>query len=103
MPQPYKRVVLKLAGESFASAGERGIAMDEVVDIATQVQQASTSCQIAVVIGGDDGSGGRWSEERVKAALQERMTAGAARKAAAAEIAKLSGWRKREIYALSLD
>ena len=59
--------------------------------------------EIAVVIGGDDGSGGRWSEDQVKTALQERMTAGAARKVAAAEIAKLSGWRKREIYALSLD
>lgn len=53
MPEPYKRVVLKLSGESFAPAGERGIAMDEVVDIAKQVQKAAASgCQIAVVIGG---------------------------------------------------
>ena len=53
MPEPYKRVVLKLSGESFAPAGERGIAMDEVVDIAAQVHKAAkTGCQIAVVIGG---------------------------------------------------
>lgn len=53
MAEPYKRVVLKLSGESFAPAGERGIAMDEVVDIATQVHKASSAgCQIAVVIGG---------------------------------------------------
>jgi uridylate kinase len=53
MSEPYKRVVLKLSGESFAPAGERGIAMDEVVDIAKQVKQASDGgCQIAVVIGG---------------------------------------------------
>ena len=53
MPEAYKRVVLKLSGESFAPAGERGIAMDEVVDIAKQVQiAASSGCQIAVVIGG---------------------------------------------------
>ncbi len=53
MPEPYKRVVLKLSGESFAPAGERGIAMDEVVDIANQVHKAAQSgCQIAVVIGG---------------------------------------------------
>ena len=53
MPEPYKRVVLKLSGESFAPAGERGIAMDEVVDISRQVQKAAASgCQIAVVIGG---------------------------------------------------
>lgn len=49
----FKRVVLKLSGESFAAAGERGISMDEVVDIARQVHQARESgCQMAVVIGG---------------------------------------------------
>lgn len=49
----YKRVILKLSGESFAKAGERGISMNEVVDIATQVKKAKDSgCQIAVVIGG---------------------------------------------------
>ena len=53
MSEAYKRVVLKLSGESFAPAGERGISMDEVVDIAKQVQiAASAGCQIAVVIGG---------------------------------------------------
>jgi uridylate kinase len=51
--QAYKRVVLKLSGESFAAAGERGISMDEVVDIARQVNKARESgCQMAVVIGG---------------------------------------------------
>lgn len=49
----YKRVILKLSGESFSHAGERGIAMDEVSDIARQVLQAKElGCQIAVVIGG---------------------------------------------------
>jgi len=49
----YKRVILKLSGESFAQAGERGISMNEVVDMATQVKKAKDSgCQIAVVIGG---------------------------------------------------
>lgn len=49
----YRRIVLKLSGESFAHSGERGIAMDEVVHIARQIQQAeATGCQIAVVIGG---------------------------------------------------
>ena len=49
----YKRVVLKLSGESFAKAGERGIAMDEVVDIARQVHDAQQlGCQLAIVIGG---------------------------------------------------
>lgn len=49
----YKRVVLKLSGESFSRGGERGISMDEVVQIARQVYQArELGCQIAVVIGG---------------------------------------------------
>ena len=49
----YKRVVLKLSGESFAKVGERGISMNEVVDIAQQVKKANDGgCQIAVVIGG---------------------------------------------------
>jgi uridylate kinase len=49
----YKRVVLKLSGESFAPAGERGISMTEITDIAQQVQAAaSLGCQLAIVIGG---------------------------------------------------
>ncbi len=49
----YKRVVLKLSGESFSKHGERGIAMDEVLHIANQIKKARESgCEIAVVIGG---------------------------------------------------
>ena len=49
----YRRVVLKLSGESFSRAGERGIMMDEVVHIAQQINRAKQlGCQVAVVIGG---------------------------------------------------
>ena len=49
----YKRIVLKLSGESFARSGERGISMEEVVHISGQVKQAQElGCEIAVVIGG---------------------------------------------------
>jgi uridylate kinase len=49
----YKRVILKLSGESFASTGERGISMDEVVMIADQIYKAQQlGCQMAVGIGG---------------------------------------------------
>lgn len=49
----YRRVLLKLSGESFSHAGARGIGMDEVLQIARQIQQAAKSgCQIALVIGG---------------------------------------------------
>ena len=49
----YRRIILKLSGESFSSHGERGVAMDEVIHMAQQIKLASQSgCQIAVVIGG---------------------------------------------------
>jgi uridylate kinase len=52
-PTRYKRVILKLSGESFSRSGERGISMEEVLHIARQVHQATElGCQIAVVIGG---------------------------------------------------
>ena len=49
----YKRVVLKLSGESLARAGERGISMEEVADISRQINQAQQlGCEIAIVCGG---------------------------------------------------
>jgi uridylate kinase len=51
--QRYNRILLKLSGESFCAPGERGISMDEVIQIATEIKDAAeTGCQIAVVIGG---------------------------------------------------
>ena len=50
---PYRRVLLKLSGESFARAGERGISMEEVVHIARQtVRAVARGVELAVVIGG---------------------------------------------------
>ena len=49
----YRRAVLKLSGESFAAPDERGIAMNEVLKIAREIQQAQAlGCQMAVVVGG---------------------------------------------------
>ena len=49
----YRRVVLKLSGESLADASGRGIDGDEAGHIARQIQNAhSSGCQIAIVIGG---------------------------------------------------
>ena len=50
---PFRRIVLKLSGESFAPPGERGISMQEVVHISAQVVGAQQQgVQIAIVIGG---------------------------------------------------
>ena len=49
----YRRIILKLSGESFTTHGERGVSMEEVIHMAKQIKLASeTGCQIAVVIGG---------------------------------------------------
>jgi uridylate kinase len=50
---PYKRIILKLSGESFVPPGQRGISMQEVVDIAGQTfRAAQLGVQIGIVIGG---------------------------------------------------
>ena len=49
----FKRVILKLSGESLSHAGERGIGMEEVTLIARQIKQAQAAgCQLAIVVGG---------------------------------------------------
>ncbi|MDA1038911.1 MAG: UMP kinase, partial [Planctomycetota bacterium] len=49
----YRRVLLKLSGESFARPGERGISMQEVLHIAHEMAAAAGhGVQLAVVIGG---------------------------------------------------
>ena len=49
----YRRVILKLSGESFCHAGERGISMTEVLHIAKQTFQAKQQgVEIGIVIGG---------------------------------------------------
>lgn len=54
MTEPkFKRVVLKLSGESFAPAGQRGLSMPEIVQISNEVVEArKMGCEIAIVIGG---------------------------------------------------
>jgi uridylate kinase len=67
----YQRVVLKLSGESFSHAGERGISMEEVSDIARQICRAQRmGCQIAVVIGGGNILRGAQFKDR-NASIQE--------------------------------
>ena len=53
LSQPFRRIVLKLSGESLSHAGERGIGMEEVLLIAREVKAAADiGCQIALVVGG---------------------------------------------------
>lgn len=52
MPQ-YKRVLLKLSGESLAAQKKQGIDADRLLDYATQITEINQlSVQVAIVIGG---------------------------------------------------
>jgi uridylate kinase len=52
-PPVFRRVLLKLSGESFCRPGEGGISVDEVSRIARQASRvASCGVQLAIVVGG---------------------------------------------------
>lgn len=49
----YKRVLLKISGESFCREGESGISMSEVTSIAEQIREVmETGVELAIVCGG---------------------------------------------------
>lgn len=49
----FKRILLKLSGESFSPAGERGISMEEVVHISKEIYEINQmGVEVAIVIGG---------------------------------------------------
>src|ERR1700720_80320 len=49
----FRRVLLKLSGESFCRPGEGGISVDEVSRIARQASRvAACGVQLAIVVGG---------------------------------------------------
>ena len=68
----YRRVVLKLSGDSFSHAGERGISMSEVEQIARQIRRGQElGCQLAVVIGGGNILRGAQFKDAGGAMIQE--------------------------------
>src|SRR5262249_42788436 len=49
----YKRVILKLSGESFGQSGYTGINLDETLNIARQAKRiVDRGVQLAIVVGG---------------------------------------------------
>src|SRR5262249_24542876 len=52
-PPVFRRVLLKLSGESFCRPGESGISVDEVSRIARQTARiAARGVQLSIVVGG---------------------------------------------------
>lgn len=51
--QKYKRVVLKLSGEGFGTAGKSGISLDETLKVARQAKRVvERGVQLGIVVGG---------------------------------------------------
>jgi len=58
--------------------------------------------EITLVVGGASAAEIAWEEAAVRRAMAAKLAQGVRRKKAAAEVAKQAGWRKREVYDLSL-
>jgi 16S rRNA (cytidine1402-2'-O)-methyltransferase len=58
--------------------------------------------ELTLVIAGASADISRWDEAAVREALEVELAKGIRRKDAAATVAQKSGWRKREVYELSL-
>jgi 16S rRNA (cytidine1402-2'-O)-methyltransferase len=58
--------------------------------------------EITVIIGGAPPDAGRWSTERVRNAMAAELARGTRRKKAAGLVAERAGWRKKEVYDLSV-
>jgi len=56
--------------------------------------------EYTLVIAGAPDDFARWDVEQVRAALAERIAGGLSRSQAAREVAALSGWSRRDVYAL---
>jgi uridylate kinase len=52
MPKGYKRVLIKLSGETFCRPGERGLDVEETRHMANEIRQATKIAQCGIVVGG---------------------------------------------------
>jgi 16S rRNA (cytidine1402-2'-O)-methyltransferase len=90
-PVVVGRELTKLYEETW-----RGLA-SEAIDY---FSQGKVRGEITLIIAGQQSQTDQWSESRVRQALDRELAKGLSRKEAAATVAQLSGWRKKEIYNL---
>ena len=53
-----------------------------------------------VIAGGESDSGAQWTEAELRTAIEKELTHGKSAKELSTELAEISGWAKKEIYAL---
>ncbi len=73
-----------------------------VSEARTHFDEVEPRGEFTLVIGGAPKERERWHETQVQAALDELLTQGLPRPAAARRIASASGWSRSEVYALGL-
>lgn len=59
--------------------------------------------EYTLVVAGASPEETRWDEDQVRAALREHLARGLSKSQAAREVAALSGWRRRDVYELSIE
>lgn len=69
----------------------------------THFSQGRIRGELTVVVAGAGEDVHRWTESEVRESLAEELSKGIKRKDAAAIVAQMSGWRKKEVYELSLS
>ncbi len=108
--------LLKLLGAVLSVLGDRQVCVAReltklheelfrgtVTDAILHFDEKGVRGEITVVIAGQEKTAVSWTEATIQTALRERLAEGQSRKEAAAQLADLSGWRKRDIYRLSLE
>jgi 16S rRNA (cytidine1402-2'-O)-methyltransferase len=72
-------------------------------DVAAYYAENPPRGEITLLIGAAVTDDSAWPEDRVRAALYERLAAGESRSQAAKAVAELAGWSKRDVYALDAE
>jgi 16S rRNA (cytidine1402-2'-O)-methyltransferase len=80
--------------------GKEGVWRGTVREALAHFEANLPDGQCALVIGGAT-EDRRWPEARVRSELARLVAAGLSRKAAARQVARVSGWRQREVYRLA--
>jgi len=71
----------------------------KISEAAAYFAEAPPRGEVTLVIGGAS-EAGPWSEDRVRAAVEEKLAAGLSKKEAAKTVAQMAGWNQREVYRL---